>query len=132
MKQTYTKLLLAIVAAVFSVAYGYAEGPRSTSPADGETIFASDSSPLASIVIMCPFQEPSDMAGVLDSGGNATLKKDGAVVQTLPPSQAYRGTGNSANQIIYSLLDGGVYEPVSYTHLRAHETPENIFIRKDH
>ncbi|MDE5868690.1 MAG: hypothetical protein K2H18_00530 [Muribaculaceae bacterium] len=116
MKQIYTKLLLAIVTVVLGVASAHAEGPRSTVPAGGETIFATDENPLTRIVINCPSQEADYIAKVLEGGGNAILKKDGVQVQSLPPSQArITSTMTVINQVTYDLLDGGVYEPGTYT-----------------
>ncbi|MDE6558356.1 MAG: hypothetical protein K2K29_00530 [Muribaculaceae bacterium] len=108
MRQIYTKLLLALVFAVSSVAICRAEGPRSTTPADGETIFASDTNPLRSIIIACPYDEPSDYASPLPNGGNATLSKDGTVIQTLPVSQAEGSkVMNHYFEVTYNLLEGG-------------------------
>lgn len=114
MRRIYAKLLLASVLSLLSGGVIFAEGPRSTSPADGETIFASDTSPLTRIVINCPSQEPTDIAKVQASGGNATLTKGGVTLQTLSPSQArVTSTMTVINQITYDLTEG-VYEPGEY------------------
>lgn len=115
MRQSYTKLLSAFVLTVAGVVTATAAGPRSTSPADGDVIFLSESNPLRTIMIECPFTNPGDGSSINTSGGDATLSKDGTQIQSIPATQAARSTTAGHLYEVYYTLNQGIYEPGTYT-----------------
>ncbi|MDE6810781.1 MAG: hypothetical protein K2J15_00350, partial [Muribaculaceae bacterium] len=115
MRQIYTKLLLAVVSVVCGVALANAEGPRFTTPADGDVIFLSEDAPLRSIMFECPWSDPSNGAVIRENGGSATLSKDGTVIQTLPISLAHRSTTPNKYYDVYWDFETPIFEPGTYT-----------------